>query len=244
MKSILGYILSPFYYIAFGLLLLIFHPVQIVCLWIGGYQLRKKSVDVMNYLLLYSLKIIGTSFTFEGLDLLPESGPFIIVSNHQNFLDITPIVWVFRKHHPKFVSKMELGKNIPSVSYNLRHGGSALIDRNNARQSIAEILKLGKHIEKEKYCASIFPEGTRTKDGKVRQFQHAGINSLLHASPSSLIVPFVIDGNFQLKLKGDFPLMFGTKITYKVLAPINPKGRDIKELTAEIEQLIRTEIEN
>lgn len=239
MKNILIYLISPLYLLVFGLVLGVFHPIQVVCRFIGGYQLRKKAVDIMNFFLVYGLVVIGTRIRFKGFELLPQGRPFIIVSNHQCTLDIPPIIWGFRKYHPKFVSKKELGKGIPSISYNLRHGGSALIDRKNARQSIVEIIKLGKHIEKETYSASIFPEGTRSSDGKVKQFQHVGIASLIRAAPSALIVPFVIDGNSKLMPKGYYPLGIGTKLTYTVLPPIDPTGRDPKELTKEIEDSIK-----
>lgn len=242
MKKILSYLLSPLYLFIFGLLLLIFHPVQIFCRLTGGYHLRKKAVDVLNYLLVYSLTIVGARIRFEGFEQLPENCPLIIVSNHQSTLDIPPIVWGFRKHHPKFVSKIELGKGIPSISYNLRYGGSALIDRKNPRQAILEITKLAKHIEKENYSASIFPEGTRSKTGKVKEFQHSGFTSLLKHAPSAMVVPFVIDGNSKLMRKGYFPLTFGTKLTYAVLAPIDPKNRDPKELIGEIENLIKKKL--
>lgn len=242
MKKLLSYLLSPIYLIYFALLLLLFHPIQVVCKWLGGYHTRKKAVDILNFLLVYGLWMLGCRIRFKGFDQLPKDRPFIIVSNHQHTLDIPPIVIGFRKHHPKFVSKIELGKGIPSISYNLRHGGSALIDRKNPRQSIAEIMKLGKHIEKENYSASIFPEGTRSKSGKVKKFQHAGIASLMKFSPSALIVPFVIDGNSELMKKGYFPFTFGTKLTYTALPAIDPAHRDAKELTMEIEQLVKKEL--
>ncbi len=242
MKSVLSYLWSPVYLLFFGMLALVFHPVQIVCRWIGGYPLRKKSVDVMNFFMVYGLVIIGSRIRFKGFGQLPQGHPLIIVSNHQSTFDIPPIVWGFRKHHPKFVSKIELGKGIPSISYNLRHGGSALIDRKNPRQSIMEIMKLGKHIEKENYSASIFPEGTRSKNGKVKHFQHAGIASLIRYSPSALIVPLVIDGNSELIKKGYYPLSLGICLTYTVLPAIDPKGRNPKELTEEIESQIKKEL--
>ncbi|MCY1719864.1 lysophospholipid acyltransferase family protein [Prolixibacteraceae bacterium Z1-6] len=242
MKKILSYVLSIPYIILFVTALLIFHPIQAICRKTGGYQPRKKAVDILNYILVYGLTILGCRIRFKGFENLPQNRPFIIVSNHQNTMDIPPIVIGFRKHHPKFVSKIELGKGIPSISYNLRHGGSALIDRKNPRQSISEIMKLGKHIEKENYCASIFPEGTRSKNGKVKTFQHAGIASLLKYAPSALIVPYVIDGNNKLLEKGYYPLTFGTKLTYTALPAIDPAGRDPKELTQEIEMLIKKEL--
>lgn len=242
MKTILSYLLSPIYVFHFFLMLVLFHPIQMVCKAIGGYHLRKKSVDVLNYLLVYGLWVMGCRIRFRGFENLPQNRPFIIVSNHQHTMDIPPIVIGFRKHHPKYVSKIELGRGIPSISYNLRHGGSALIDRKNPRQSITEIMKLGKHIEEENYCASIFPEGTRAKDGKVKKFQHAGIASLLKYAPSALIVPFAIDGNAELMKNGYFPFTFGTKLTYTVFPAIDPAGRDPKELTHEVELIIRKEL--
>jgi 1-acyl-sn-glycerol-3-phosphate acyltransferase len=239
MKKLLSYPLSLVYLIIFGSLLLIFHPVQVCCRFVGGYPLRKCAVDVLNFLLLYSLVILGSRIRFRGFSNIPTGRPLIIVSNHQSTFDIPPIIWGFRKYHPKFVSKKELGKGIPSISYNLRHGGSALIDRRNGRQSIVEITKLGKHIEENNYSASIFPEGTRSKTGKVKKFQHAGLASLLRSAPSALIVPFAIDGNSTLMKRGYFPLNPDTSLTFTALNPIEPEGRDAKDLTEEIETRIR-----
>lgn len=243
MKKVLSYLLSPLYLLLFGLTCIVFHPIQVVCRWIGGYQLRKKSVDIMNFILVYGLVILGSRIRFKGFEKLPKGRPFIIVSNHQSTLDIPAIVWGFRKYHPKFVSKIELGKGIPSISYNLRHGGSALIDRKNPRQAVMEIMKLGKHIEKENYSASIFPEGTRTKTGNVKRFQHAGIASLLKYAPSALIVPLVIDGNYELTKNGYYPLSIGVPLTYTILPIIDPKGRDVKEMTEEVESRIKGVLE-
>jgi len=63
MKTILSYILTPIYMFIFGMLLLIFHPIQIVTRWIWGYPVRKKAVDIMNFGLLYSLYILGARIT-------------------------------------------------------------------------------------------------------------------------------------------------------------------------------------
>jgi 1-acyl-sn-glycerol-3-phosphate acyltransferase len=242
MKKILSYILTPVYLLIFGLLLVIFHPIQMLTNWIWGYPVRKKTVDVMNFGLLYGLWILGTRITFKGLEKIPQNRPLIIVANHQSTLDIPAVIVGFRKNHPKFISKIELGNWIPSISYNLRHGGSVLIDRKNPRQSVKDILMLGKHIEANNYAACIFPEGTRTKTGKLNHFMPAGIASLYKTSPSAIIVPFVIDGNSQLMKHGYFPMIFGTHLKLTILDPIEPKGRDITELTQIIEDQIRKEL--
>jgi len=136
-----------------------------------------------------------------------------------------------------------LGKCIPSVSYNLRYGGSALIDRKKPLQSVREIGKLGKYIEKNHYLASIFPEGTRTKDGKMKRFQSAGVDTLLNAAPSAIVVPLAIDGNYELLKKGMYPMSFGVKIKYTVLDPIEPGGIAVEELVMKTENMIRAALE-
>jgi len=243
MKKILSYLLTPFYLIIFGLLLLIFHPIQMFTRWIWGYPVRKKAVDVLNYGLLYGLWVLGTRITFRGLEKIPQGRPLIIVSNHQSTLDIPAVIVGFRKNHPKFISKIELGKGIPSISYNLRHGGSVLIDRKNPRQAVKDILLLGKHIEENNYAACIFPEGTRSKDGKLKPFMPAGIASLYKTSPSALIVPFAIDGNYELMKHGYFPMALGVDLKFTVFDPIDPKGMDMAEVAKEIEDMIRKELQ-
>ncbi len=242
MKKILSYLLTPVLLLLFAFLLLIFHPVQVIARWIWGYAARKRTVDVLNWLLLRILHVIGTRISFRGFEKLPQNRPLIIVSNHQSTYDIPPIVWGFRKHHPKFISKIELARGIPSISYNLKHGGSALIDRKNKGQSIKEIIRLGHHIEKNNYAASIFPEGTRSKTGRVKKFKEGGIHTLLKVAPSAIVVPFVIDGNSELMKYGYFPFTFGTHLRYTVLNPIEPKGHTAAEIAEMCESLIKKEL--
>ena len=242
MKKILSYILTPVYMLVFGLLLLVFHPIQVVTRWIWGYPVRKKAVDILNFGLLYSLWILGARITFRGLEKIPQNRPIIIVANHQSTLDIPAVIVGFWRNHPKFISKIELAKGIPSISYNLRHGGSVLIDRKNKSQSVKDILMLGKHIEKNNYAACIFPEGTRTKTGLVNPFMPAGIASLTRTSPSAIIVPFAIDGHSKLMNFKNFPMTFGVHLKYTVLDPIEPKGMDSSELAQMIENQIKKEL--
>src|SRR3546814_14757295 len=80
-------------------------------------------------------------------------------SDLQSMYDIPPLIFFLRKHHGKFISKIELAKGIPSISFNLRHGGAANIDRKDPKQSIAEILKLANNMKTKNWSAFIFPEG-------------------------------------------------------------------------------------
>tara|TARA_R110002072_G_scaffold136047_1_gene277892 strand:- start:686 stop:1141 length:456 start_codon:yes stop_codon:yes gene_type:complete len=148
-----------------------------------------------------------------------------------------------RKHHPKFISKIELGKGIPSVSYNLRHGGAALIDRKNPRQSLPALIKFGEYIEENKRAAVIFPEGTRSKNGEPKTFQAKGLEILLKKIPSALIVPISINNSWKMYKYGKFPMGIGTHITFTVHKPIKlATFVDRKKLINSIETTIKEHI--
>lgn len=241
MKKILAYILTPIHLLAFGLFLVIFHPIQAFCWNVLGPQAHNRSVVALNYFLVKSMLILGARIKFKGLDKLPLNTPLIIVSNHQSLYDIPPMAWGFRKQSPKYISKIELGKGIPSISYNLRKGGSALIDRKNRSQSIKEIITFGRRVEANNYAACIFPEGTRSKDGKVRRFKVGGLGTLLKTVPSAVIFPFAIDGNYRFQKTG-FPMGFGEKINYSVLDPIEAEGHTPEEIAELAELAIKKEL--
>ncbi|ETN94237.1 lysophospholipid acyltransferase family protein [Zhouia amylolytica] len=175
---------------------------------------------------------------------IPDDTPVIIVANHQSLHDIPPIIWHMRKYHPKFISKIELGRGIPSVSYNLRHGGSVLIDRKNSEQALQAIKDFSQYIRKNNYAAVIFPEGTRSKNGKPKRFQISGLKLMFQQIPEAVVVPITINNSWKLFRYGNFPLGIGNHIKFKVHDPIKIAGQDISKLTQQIEQTIVKDISN
>jgi len=220
MRKILAYPLTAIYFVFFGLVLVIFHPIQWFCFNVFGYQAHKKSVDFLQFSIMRCTNLLGTRYTFTNPYDISTDQPIIIVANHQSMYDISPIIWYFRKHHVKFISKKELGKGIPSVSYNLRHGGSVLIDRKNPRQALPAIMKFGESIEKSNRAAAIFPEGTRSKDGTPRKFQTKGLEILFKKIPSATIVPVTINNSWKMLRYGKFPMGIGNHITITTHKPI------------------------
>ena len=243
MRKILSYILTPLHLFAFGLTLAVFHPLQWLAFNLGGYTPHKVVVDYMNFFLIKSLIFLGINPKFELNQELPEGRPLIVVANHQSLYDIPPFFWYLRKHHIKFISKIELGKGIPSISYNLRHGGNVLIDRKDPKQSLTAIRDFAKYIEKNKYAAVIFPEGTRSKTGAPKKFSSNGLKMLLKYAPSSIILPVTINNTWKLFTKGSYLMPVGIKLSWKAHPYLEPEGRNADELIREIEILITKEIE-
>ena len=69
---------------------MLFHPVQYLCLKIGGYNAHKRSVEILNFCLLGCLRILGGKFAFINRVDIPEGVPIIFASNHQSMMDIPP----------------------------------------------------------------------------------------------------------------------------------------------------------
>mgnify|MGYP006084884111 FL=1 len=240
--KILSYILSPIFAFVFFLILIVFHPLQWIGLKIFGYKGHKFIVDIMNLVLTRSLLILGVPVKRINKQEIPKNKTIVFVSNHQSLFDISPISWYFRKHHAKFVSKKELGKGIPSVSFNLRHGGAALIDRKDGKSALLELGNFAKRINKNTWSAVIFPEGTRSRDGRPKSFSTNGIKMILKRNPEALIVPLSINNSWKVFKYGKFPLGLFSPIIIYTHEPIDCKSMDIKELLELIEEKIKSKI--
>ncbi len=234
--------MTVIFYLFFGLDLLILHPIQWVCFTVFGYQAHKKSVDYLNFFILVCLRILGTSFRLKTLKDFPKNVPIIVVSNHQSLWDIPPLIWHLRKLHPKFVSKIELGKGIPSVSYNLRHGGGVLIDRKNSRQALASMLKFANYLNKNKRSAVIFPEGTRSLTGEPKRFQRKGLALLLKKIPEAYVLPITINNSWKLQRYGMFPMPLGIRIKYDLHPFLKVSDFEIEDLIDTVETQIKSSI--
>jgi 1-acyl-sn-glycerol-3-phosphate acyltransferase len=244
MEKILSYPITIIYYLCFAVCLLIFHPIQWICLNIFGYQAHKKSVDYLNFFLVRCTNILGTRYQFENVASIPKNVPIIFVSNHQSMYDIIAMIWYLRRFHAKFVSKKELGKGIPSVSYNLRHGGSILIDRKDPKQAISAIGGLSKYIESNIRSAVIFPEGTRSKTGAPKKFAESGLKMLCKYAPSAYIVPITINNSWKMVKFGAFPMGLGNKLQFIIHEPIAVKDFPFEEIMQRTENAVIQSINN
>ncbi|HEY4322357.1 MAG TPA: lysophospholipid acyltransferase family protein [Mucilaginibacter sp.] len=244
MRKFLGYILSPFAALAFFLMLIIFQPLQWIAYRFFGYTAHKRVVDILNLCLLRTVYLAGNRVIFINKQNLPIGRPIIFLANHQSMFDIPPLIYYLRKYHAKFISKIELTKGIPSISFNLKYGGAANIDRNDPRQSITEIVKLANRMKENKWSAVIFPEGTRSKDGKLRPFQSAGVATILKKCPEALLVPIAINNSWKMTQYGYYPLNTFLRMTWEVLEPIEPNGRSAEELVKQAEDRVRENLKS
>lgn len=154
----------------------------------------------------------GATIRVRGLENVDQTKNYIVVSNHQSLLDISLLTEHLGKLNPRYVSKVELARGVPGVSYNLRRGGSALINRKDPAQSKAAIADLTRRVRDEGVTAVIFPEGTRSKTGAMKPFKTGGLKELVRGAPNTLILPVTSYGGSELFSRNMKPLVRGVEL--------------------------------
>lgn len=238
--ALLGsYILTPVFYLLFGFYLLLFDLIQRVCFYLFGYKAHKVSVDIFNGLTVLSMRILGTRFSVTDNCKLPKDVPVLIVSNHQSMWDISPIIWYLRRLHPKFISKKELGKGVPTISFNLKKGGSVLIDRKDRKQSHKALLKFADYLNKTKHAGVIFPEGSRSRTGELKAFKVGGLSTMIENLKEGYIVPVSISNSWKLQRNGIFPIPLNVHFKMTVHPAVKINMQPVSELIHSLESVIR-----
>lgn len=164
------------------------------------------------------LAVGGVSITVKGLEKIKPYKKYILVCNHQSNLDIASLM-AGLPIHLIFVAKKELFRT-PFFGWGIKALGHIAIDRSNARKARVSFLKAGDKLKKAKQQSLvIFPEGTRSKDGKVREFKPGSFALALETG--LLVLPIAIEGTYQA-LPKDKLLIRPAKVTLKIGEVINP----------------------
>lgn len=173
-----------------------------------------------------SLKIEKPSGT------LPDS--ILIVSNHQSVIDIVAIMAAFPDHTVRFVAKKELESWFPAVSRVLRVQRHALISRHgDFGVAMHRIERLGRTIRPGEGVV-IFPEGTRSLDGKVRTFHSGAVRKIQASRPLSLVA-VAVDGGWRFARMQDLTRMRrGQEVRIAICSIFSPSHTK-KELTAQLD---------
>ena len=170
---------------------------------------------VWSWLILAST---GVAVELTGVDTLTPRQTYIFVSNHQSIYDI-PIVFSTLPYQVRIIAKKSLGR-FPFLGWHLRRTGHLLVDRRSPDPRA--ILRQWMELVSKGLSLVVFPEGTRSLDGRIGRFK-AG--SFLLAIQAGLpIVPVAISGSRHVMLKNRLMVKPG-KVTLVVRPPIETAGR-------------------
>ncbi|MBW2466236.1 MAG: 1-acyl-sn-glycerol-3-phosphate acyltransferase, partial [Deltaproteobacteria bacterium] len=181
----------------------------------------------------------GVKVRVEGMENLEKDRPYIFAANHQSQFDIFALQG-FLGVDFRWLAKKELFE-VPIWGPAMRRAGYIPIDRSRGRQAIKSLDEAAKKIAAGT-SVIIFPEGTRTKDGRIQDFK-AGAMVLAIKSGVDL-VPVAIRGTYEILPKGKL-LMKPGKVTIRAGLPIATKNYTTKDkhklagiLQAEVTKLL------
>jgi 1-acyl-sn-glycerol-3-phosphate acyltransferase len=157
-----------------------------------------------------------------GLDNVPERGAFVYCSNHQSLVDILVLGSVLPGDY-KWAAKRSLMK-IPFLGWHLRLAGHVAIDRGAGSRAAADAIVRFQDVLARGKPLLIFPEGTRSEDGIIRDFKIGGFCAAVRAGVP--VVPVAIEGTHRLMHKGAFDLGHGVmrRVAVAVGAPLRARA--------------------
>ena len=178
-------IVTIFWTILFGVAVILFSPFD--------YKKGRILGFIVKYWAKTIFKTMNINVRVIGLDKLDRNADYIFAPNHASSLDI-PLILGFLPFWIVPISKIEL-KWIPFLGWAMQAAGHVFVDRRDHEKAMLSIAKIKNSLIKNPRSILIFPEGSRTNDGKVNQFKTGGLS--IGISTKISIVPVAIEGTFE-----------------------------------------------
>ncbi len=193
---------------------------SVVCIslaFVAGVITFRRDLPLSMARWLYSPPLIwgtGTRLELEPLPNVDWSKPYIFLMNHQSMLDI-PVAFAVIPSNLRFIAKHSL-KFVPFIGWYMWFTGMIFVNRSNRNKAVRSLREAGERI---RAGASIlaYPEGTRTRDGRLLPFKKGPFMVALEAKVP--IIPVVVDGSGAVLPTGGFRIRGGT-VRVKLGEPI------------------------
>jgi 1-acyl-sn-glycerol-3-phosphate acyltransferase len=184
------------------------------------------------------LKTTGVRIQTYGLERIDPTKSYILAANHQSIYDI-PIVFAAMPMQLRIVAKASLGR-FPFLGWHLQRTGHLLVDRRNPGVSIVTRMR---RLVTAGRSLIVFPEGTRSTDGRVGRFKRG---TFLVAIEAQLpVVPISISGSRHVMMKGRLMVCPGD-VRVTVHAPLATDGvarEQASDFTERVRSIVREGVE-
>lgn len=178
----------------------------------------------------------GVGVTVEWAEKLDPNRPYIFAANHQSQFDIF-VLQGFLGVDFRWLAKKELF-SVPIWGPAMRRAGYIPIDRSHGRKALKSLAEAAEKIGAGT-SVIIFPEGTRSKDGKLHDFKAGAMVLAIKAGVP--IVPVAIRGTYEILPKGRLLMKPGT-VQLRVGRPIEIGGATAKHDLARLAQAAVAEL--
>lgn len=235
-------VISLWSWLMIGVLVIVWTPmVAIVRLVTAPFDRGAYAAGLLFRKLAVAHQRLTPLWTFRVEGSVPDDPrrPYVVVSNHESFVDILLI-----SHLPmemKWLSKQTFFK-FPLVGWMMRMAGDIPLRRGERESAIEALRQCADRLDK-KVSVMIFPEGTRSKDGSLGAFKDGAFSTAVEAGVP--ILPLVVHGTRSALRKHDWRLGRSEAVV-KVLDPVPTDGLgpdDVAALREQVRTLIATELD-
>jgi len=170
-----------------------------------------------------SRRVLGLKVEVRGREHLDPAGPAVFMPNHQSFLD-GPLVFLLVPRPLRVIVKQSVFR-VPVLGQGMRVAGFVPVDRKGVRTGRAAIERAARAMKRRGHSFLVFPEGTRTRTGRLQEFRRGGF--FLAAAAGAPIIPVSIQGTFALMPKGRVvPRRGPIRVTFHPPVPAAGAGPD------------------
>lgn len=192
-------------------------PIQLFELILEKFNMdarNKSSLAIVKWGLKVIGFISGVKLEVNGIDNIPDDQAVLFVGNHISFFDII-VTYPLMKRPTGYIAKKEI-KKVPFLSWWMYFVNCIFLDRKDPRQGLKSVLEASEKI-KNGTSIFLFPEGTRSKDGKLAEFKDGGFKIATKAKAP--IVPIGIQGTSDI-LENHFPIIKSGKVIVNFGKPV------------------------
>lgn len=235
-------VFSIFTWLEIFVLFILFMPFQLIIFLVTAPFDRHRKIMHYNSGIWASFALfLSPSFRVKitGKEYLDRKKNYVVVMNHQSLLDI---LLSFRLFYPfKMIGKKALS-TVPIVGWNLYLSGHIMVDRRSRESQFNAIRRMEKILESGDSML-IYPEGTRTKDGKIAEFKKGAFRSA--AVTGTDLLPIVLQGAYEALPKRGIIVNGIYTLSMQVLPPIPvEKGSDPAELARKCHDIMSERIKD
>ena len=226
-----------FYTAKLCVLLVVTVPLAMATIAFGPFDPHGKRVYRINQFWTWLiLRMGGVSLNVRGLDNLDSGEQYIFMVNHQSNVDIPVLVQSLARFQLRWIAKKEL-LWVPLFGWAMWATKHITVDRSDPLDAIRSLERAKKGLAAG-ISIVVFPEGTRSHDGRLLPFKKGGF--LLAAKTRTKIVPVTIIGSARLLPAGAWRLRPG-RIDVFINKPIATEGYrigNLRALTQQVRQVV------
>jgi len=237
----ISFILTIYEWTLFFVVCIVLYPIAVI-LFVLTVAFDKRRVILHRFSCFWASLYIWLQplwkVTWEDKEFIKKDQAYVIVSNHQALLDILVIYSLFR--HFKWVAKNSLLK-LPFLGWNMALNGYIIVKRSDTKSQI-KMMKNSERTLKAGSSIMIFPEGTRSPDGKVGRFKRGAF--ILSEKADVPVIPIALFNMDKAVKKKSLRLNKATDMKAKVFPPVDPKDfKNTKEMSEAVKNIISTQLE-